>query len=93
MSDIPTVPPRYVKMVDDQLNYVLCELEPYSFWLTGLHQRLTVSANYTYTKDYLTENYPEIDFTDESVPRGTFDAQRNIWTFPVVTEENKFYGF
>lgn len=71
-----------VVMVDETNGYVLCQYGPWEVWQPGFWTFETLTQHKTITRaefDALphTAAFRIVDAT----PRGTYDAQRKIWTY------------
>lgn len=74
----------HVMMVDEVNSYVLCKLKPWTVYQPGIDQYVTVSEDKTYTNAEFAE-LSQLSITAASIKRGTYDAQRGLWTYPAVT--------
>lgn len=70
-----------VEMVDEDNGYVLCVCKPWTVYQPGFDQYVTVSPHKTYTNAEFDALGLRLSRTASSITRGSYDAQRGIWTY------------
>ena len=74
-----------VEMIDETNGYVLVRLKPWTVYRPGFDEYASYTESKTYTNAAFDELGLKLSRTASSISRGSYDATRDIWTYPPTT--------